>query len=89
MRRIFTNSESQQTYDALMQARPLRTATTIGTAFYFGYENPYSEGLPDLCGKPGSATRAAWAAGVDSRRLDARLTGGRPVLFRGELARQA
>jgi len=89
MRRLFTNPEAQQTYDALMQARPLRTATAIGIAFFFGYENPYSEGLPDLCGKPGSTTRAAWAAGVDSRRADARLAGTRPVLFRGELARQA
>lgn len=88
MRRIFTNPEAQQTYDALMQARPLRTAATIGQGFFFGYENPYSEGLPVLCGKPGSVTRAAWAAGVDSARRDARQSAARPVLLRADLARQ-
>lgn len=88
MRRIFTNPEAQLTYDALMQARPLRTAATIGQAFFFGYENPYSEGLPALCGKPGSVTRAAWAAGVDSARWEARQTAARPVLPRAPFARQ-
>ena len=88
MRRIFTNPEAQQTYDALMQARPLRTAAGIGQAYFFGYENPFSEGLPALCGKPGSATRAAWAAGVDSARWEARQSAGRPVLLRDAVARQ-
>ncbi len=88
MRRIFTNPEAQQTYDALMQARPLPTAATIGQAFFFGYENPYSEGLPTLCGKPGSKTRAAWAAGVDSGRQDARRSSERRTLMRGDVARQ-
>lgn len=87
MRRIFTNPQAQQTYDDLMRARPLPTAVTIGQAFFFGYENPYSEGLPALCGKPGSTTRAAWTAGVDSGRQDARQTGERRVLVRGEMAR--
>lgn len=89
MRRIFTTSEAQQTYDALMQARPTRTAAVIGAAFYFGYENPYSEGLPGICGKPGSVTRAAWAAGVDSRGKDARVAGESRLCFRGALARHA
>lgn len=88
MRRLFTNPEAQQTYDALMQVHPLPTAATIGQAFYFGYENPYSEGLPALCGKPGSVTRAAWAAGVDSGRQHARQSGERRVLTRSDLARQ-
>lgn len=88
MRRIFTNPEAQQTYDALMQARPLPTAAVIGQAYFFGYENPYSEGLPALCGKPGSLTRAAWAAGVDSARREARQNASRPVPARGDLARQ-
>ena len=85
MRRLFSNPDAQRTYDSLMQARPLPTATDIGGAFFFGYENPHNEGLPDLCGKPGSVTRAAWAAGVDSRLRDARIGGERRVQFRGEL----
>lgn len=84
MRRIFTNPEAQQTYDALMQARPLPTAAAIGQAFFYGYQNPYSEGLPALCGKPGSMTRAAWAAGVDCGRQDGRQASPPRVLLRGE-----
>lgn len=85
MRRLFSNPDAQRTYDSLMQARPLPTAASIGGAFFFGYEHPHNEGLPDLCGKPGSVTRAAWAAGVDSRLRDARQGGEGRVLFRGEL----
>ena len=89
MRRIFPSSDAQRTYDDLMRARPLRTAAGIGEAFFFGYENPYSEGLPNLCGRPGSLTRAAWAAGVDSRLQDSRMSGEQRVSFRSAIARQA
>ena len=85
MRRLFSNPDAQHTYDFLMQARPLPTAAAIGKAFYFGYEHPHNEGLPDLCGKPGSITRAAWAAGVDSRLSDTRQAGQRPVQFGGAM----
>ena len=70
MRRQFDNSNLQHVYDALYDTRPDRESDANATAFFIGYERPDMQPNTALCGEEFSESRAAWLAGVDSRRDD-------------------
>lgn len=82
MRRKFENPSMQHVYDTLYDDRPERTEEENSIAFFIGYENPQTAPTAS-CGKEQSDIRAAWWAGVDSRRDDDKLDreqfNGKPV----------
>jgi hypothetical protein len=72
MRRVFKNPAVQDVYDSFMEQRPENVGEALAQAFCIGYQNPDESPVPALCGAAGSVARAAWAAGVDSRRADSK-----------------
>jgi len=69
-RRTFKDTMMQRQYDACMQHRPKSRHHGIGQAWWYGYEHPDDPPGLARCGARFSLARAAWAAGVDCRRID-------------------
>ena len=73
MRRVFHGELQQLTYDKCMVKAPGPCTEGLEEAFNYGYENPEAKPMTPRCGLAGSAARAAWAAGVDCKRISDKL----------------
>lgn len=70
MQRSLATQAMQRVYDLLFDVRPERTGDQLSIAFFIGYEHPDLEPTQEQCGDDVSDVRAAWMAGIDSRRCD-------------------
>lgn len=83
MRRFLATRMMQRVYDSLFDVRPDRTDDALSIAFFIGYHHPDSAPTQEQCGDAISDVRAAWMAGIDSRRdddeLDSKQLNGEPI----------